>query len=125
MTFTAEVVGEDECVMADLMTIKIRVDFLNVQKGSKSGYAHSKHYPFLKRDQWFLIISFPWPLGLYVVEKLVITDNFFEKTIKKKLERKGELTITANLANDSFIGLDQQATAVLKIAEQAVNRVKP
>jgi hypothetical protein len=54
---TAEVVGEDQAAVGDILTCKIRVDFLKLQKGSRSGYAHSLHYPFLKRDNWYLMFT--------------------------------------------------------------------
>ena len=42
---TAFVEGEDEIVVGDIMTCKLRVDYFNLKDGEKSGYVHSKHYP--------------------------------------------------------------------------------
>lgn len=57
LTMTAFVQGEDEIVVGDILTCKLRVDYLMLQKGERSGYVHSKHYPYLKKDNWFLIIT--------------------------------------------------------------------
>jgi|TARA_B110000305_G_scaffold219155_1_gene259900 hypothetical protein len=54
---TAEVEGEDEAVVGDILTCKLRVEFVKLDKGNRSGYVHSKHYPYLKKDNWFLIIT--------------------------------------------------------------------
>lgn len=54
---TAEVEGEDEIVVGDILTCKLTVQYLNLEKGEKSGYVHSRHYPYLKRDNWYLIIT--------------------------------------------------------------------
>ena len=57
LSMTACVEGEDEAVVGDILTCKLRVEFVKLQKGSRSGYVHSKHYPYLKKDNWFLIIT--------------------------------------------------------------------
>jgi hypothetical protein len=57
LTMTANVNGEDEIVEGDIVTYKLRVEYLKLPKGQESGYVHSKHYPFLKRDNWYLIIT--------------------------------------------------------------------
>lgn len=73
LTMTAFVEGEDEIVVGDIMTCKLRVDYFNLKDGDKSGYVHSKHYPYLKRDNWFLIITDETFTGLAAVEKISIT----------------------------------------------------
>lgn len=57
LQMTAEVEDEDEVVVGDVLTCKLTVKFMNLEAGQKTGFAHSKHYPFLKRDNWFLIIT--------------------------------------------------------------------
>ena len=85
LTMTAFVEGEDEIVVGDIMTCKLRVDYINLKDGEKSGYVHSKHYPYLKRDNWFLIITDETFTGLAAVEKISITQNFFEKEFKERV----------------------------------------
>jgi hypothetical protein len=57
LTMSAFVEGEEEIVVGDILTCKLRVDYYNLDAGQKSGYVHSNHYPYLKRDNWFLIIT--------------------------------------------------------------------
>jgi hypothetical protein len=57
LEMTAEVEDEDEVVVGDVLTCKLKVKFENLEAGQKTGFVHSKHYPFLKRDNWFLIIT--------------------------------------------------------------------
>lgn len=49
--------GEEENVVGDILTCKLTVTYKNLEKGEKSGYVHSKYYPYLKRDNWYLIIT--------------------------------------------------------------------
>jgi hypothetical protein len=103
---TAFVEGEDEIVVGDILTCKMRVDYYNIEKGQKSGYVHSKNYPYLKKDNWFLIITDETFTNLAAVEKLEIRDNFFEKEFKERISRPGKISFTAILTNDSYKGLD-------------------
>ena len=103
---TAEVEGEEEIAVNDILTCKLKIDYLNLPKGQKSGYVHSKHYPYLKRDSWYLIITDETFTGLAAVEKLIITDNTYTKEFKERVSKPGKISFTAILANDSYKGLD-------------------
>jgi len=70
LTMTAFVEGEEEIVVGDILTCKLRVDYHNLDKGQRSGYVHSQHYPYLKKDNWFLIITDDSFTGLAAIEKL-------------------------------------------------------
>lgn len=106
LTMTAFVEGEEEIAVGDILTCKLRVDYYNIEKGKKQGYVHSKHYPYLKRDNWFLIITDESFTNLAAVEKLEVRDNFFEKEFKERVQRPGKISFTAILTNDSYRGLD-------------------
>ena len=122
LTMTAFVEGEDEIVVGDILTCKLRVDYYNLEKGEKSGYVHSKHYPYLKRDNWFLIITDETCTNLAAVEKLHVTQNFYEKEFKERIQRPGKISFTAILANDSYKGLDQISKVEVHVNTEAVNR---
>lgn len=122
LSMTAFVEGEDEIVVGDILTCKLRVDYHNLQPGQKSGYVHSKHYPYLKRDNWFLIITDETFTGLAAVEKIVVTENYFEKEFKERIQRPGKIAFTAILTNDSFKGLDQFSKVEVDVIEKATNR---
>jgi hypothetical protein len=124
LTMTAFVEGEDEIVVGDILTCKLKVDYIKLPKGQRSGYVHSKHYPYLKKDNWFLIITDEQFQGLAAVEKLQVTDNKFEKEFKERIQRPGKISFTAILTNDSFKGLDQQSKVEVEVVEVAVNRKK-
>ena len=103
---SAYVEGEDDIVVGDILTCKLRVDFHNLNQGQQSGYVHSKVYPYLRRDTWYLIITDEAMNGIAAVEKLLIEENFYEKKYKERLTRSGPIKFTAILVNDSYKGLD-------------------
>jgi hypothetical protein len=121
---TAFVEGEDEIVVGDILTCKLRVDYHNLLPGQRSGYVHSKHYPYLKKDNWFLIITDESFTGLAAIEKLQVSENFFEKEFKERIQRPGKIAFTAILTNDSYKGLDQFSKVEVQVQTEAVNRKK-
>lgn len=123
LTMTAFVDGEDEIVVGDILTCKMRVDYYNIKKGQKSGYVHSKNYPYLKKDNWFLIITDDSFTNLAAVEKLEIRDNFYEKEFKERISRPGKISFTAILTSDSYKGLDQFSKVEVDVVSVAKNRV--
>jgi hypothetical protein len=61
---------------------------------------------------------------LAAVEKLTVTENFYEKEFKERIQRAGKISFTCILTNDSFKGLDQQSKVEVNVVEVAVNRKK-
>ena len=107
LTMKAFVEGEDEIVVGDILTCRLEVKYHNLKKGQKSGYVHSKTYPYLKRDNWFIIITDETFTGLAAVEKITTTEDVYVKEFKERIQRPGKISFTAVLVNDSFKGLDQ------------------
>lgn len=66
----AYVEGDAECCVGDVLTVKIRVDFKRLKEGQQSGYVHSKDYPFLRTDSFYMIITDPTFQGIAACEKL-------------------------------------------------------
>lgn len=124
LTMTAFVQGEDEVVVGDILTCKLRVEYLKLKDGERSGYVHSKQYPFLKKDNWFLIITDEQFMGLAAVEKLQVTGNVYEKEFKERIQRPGKISFTAILTNDSYKGLDQSSKVEVEVVAEAKNRSK-
>ena len=122
LQMTAEVEDEEECVVGDVLTCKLTVKFKNLESGQKTGFAHSKHYPFLKRDNWFLIITDEHLQSLASVEKLYLNDSTFEKEFKERIHRPGRIAFTAILTNDSYRGLDQMKKVEIDVKSKATKR---
>lgn len=122
---SAEVVGEDEICVGDVLTCKLTVEVTNLDKGMRTGYVHSKHFPFLRRDNWFLIITDEQLLGLAAVEKIPLTDAIYEKEFREKIQRPGRIAFTAILTNDSYRGLDQVQKVEVQVKETPEHRETP
>lgn len=124
LNMTAFVEGEDEIVVGDILTCKLEVKYYNLERGQKSGYVHSVSYPYLKRDNWYLIITDETFTGLAAVEKITVTEDVFVKEFKERIQRPGKIAFTAILTNDSYKGLDQFSKVEVEVVAQAKNRVE-
>lgn len=112
-----EVAGQDTPRVGDLLKTKVRVEFLNLKQGQQSGYVHSRTYPFLRRENWYLIITEASMTGIASVNKLPIEDNVYEKTFDEQLHRPGPIDFVCIVANDSYKGLDVMATKVIEVMD--------
>ena len=121
---TAQVHGSDNFEVGDILTCKLRVDFVNLEKGQQSGYVHSKHYPYLRRDCWYLVITDETMTGLAAVEKINIDQEFYEKEFQEKISRVGPVKFIALLVNDSYKGLDQVVKVDVQVTEKTVDRIE-
>jgi len=124
LKLTAFVEGEQEVAVNDILTCKLEINFKNLVKGEKSGFVHSNYYPYLKRDNWFLIITDKTLTNLATVEKLTIQDNYFVKEFKERVSKPGMVSFIALLINDSYRGLDQMTEVSTEVVAEAKNRVQ-
>jgi hypothetical protein len=120
----AFVPGEEDICVGDMLTCKLRVDYRNLKKGQQSGYVHSKHYPYLRRDTWYLIVTDPQFQGLAAVEKLNVEEDFFEKEYKERITRPGPIDFKVLLVNDSYKGLDLVQQKQVVVLAESSNRVE-
>jgi hypothetical protein len=85
LTMTAEVEGEDEIIVGDILTCKLTVNFLNLEPDQRTGYVFSKHYPFFRRDNWYLVVTDESLMGLAACEKITTDNNVFTKEFKERV----------------------------------------
>lgn len=97
---------EDVVCLNDLLDVKIKVKFDHLAKGQESGYVHSRDYPFLKRDDWFLFVTDRTMTGVAMAERIDFEDDKYEKQFYEKVQRTGSISFSVMLVNDSYKGLD-------------------
>lgn len=76
---------EDVVCLNDLLDVKIKVKFDHLAKGQESGYVHSRDYPFLKRDDWFLLVTDRTMTGVAMAERIDFEDDKYEKQFYEKV----------------------------------------
>lgn len=85
MTASAEVLNSTDIALGDRLNIKLRVDFPNLKKDKVTGYVHSRNYPFLRKDSWYLILTDKAFNGIAGCEKIDIEKEYYEKEFQEML----------------------------------------
>lgn len=57
LTATAEVVGDDEIVAGDFVTVKVTARLDSFSENDVPGYVHTNNYPYLKKCHYYVIIT--------------------------------------------------------------------
>ena len=115
----AGTLGHDEVCVNDLLNVKIKVNLSKLQKGQQMGYVHSRQYPFLKKDEWFLLITDRSLTSIAMVEKIDFEDKEeYVKEFQEKITRIGPINFVVLLVNDSYKGLDMLDTIELEVTQE-------
>jgi len=102
----AGTLGHKDTCLNDLMNVKIKVKLDHLKPGQESGYVHSRDYPFLKRDEWFLLVTDNTMSGVAMAEKIDFENGEYEKEFYEQVQRLGSIQFNVLLINDSYKGLD-------------------
>jgi hypothetical protein len=112
-------------VASDFITWKFKIQYPNLKENEFPGYVHSRSYPYLKKQQWYLMITDESKTNIVLVSKMMLraskseegrvtpieeikkeplNDAIFE--LRQRLGRPGHFRFMANFMNDSYIGFD-------------------
>jgi hypothetical protein len=93
-------------VGGDLMTIQVDLSLPLLQKGQRRGYMHSNEFPFVRRDNFVIMITNSDGSKILNYERIFMS----EKTHTWKMQfRTGEpmkMHLIINIRNDAYKGLD-------------------
>ena len=123
VTATAEVVGDDEIVAGDFVTITIKIRLDNVGEKDEPGYVHSNNFPYLKKCHYYVLITDPNQQMVYEIERFTPHENTIVKEKKQRIPRAGSVNLTAIVKCDSYIGFEKEAPVSFTVAESSTKRV--
>lgn len=123
LTATAEVVGDDEIVAGDFVTIKVTGRLDNVGENEEPGYVCTKNYPYLKKCHYYIIITDANQQVVYDIERVTPHGSEVTKEIKQRFPRAGTFSLHAILKCDSYIGFEKEFTVSFTVAESSSKRV--
>ena len=90
------------------------------------GYVHSRHYPFLKKQQWYVMVTDETKQKIVFVQKLILRSSKSDEgrvtnldkikeeplneaifELRQRLGRPGQFRFLVSFINDSYMGFDQ------------------
>jgi translocation protein SEC63 len=118
VTASAFVDEEDEkekekIAEGDLVTVKVKIERLNLQEGEKAGLVHSSQFPRLKLEKLWILITDPESKRLFYLKPVLSQDRVVEDSDFKFPIGPGALNLKPGkqrweviVKSDSYYGLD-------------------
>lgn len=120
---TVEVVGDDEIVAGDFVTIKVTATLENFKEKEVPGYVCSMNYPYLKKCHYYVLITDAQQQMVFDMERVTPHSNTVVKEIKQRFARAGTFNLRALVKCDSYLGFEKEATIAFTVAESSTKRV--
>jgi hypothetical protein len=92
----------------DLMTIEITINFDLYPKDSKAerGYIHSNTFPYMKKDNYMVIITNKDASRIFNLERLFFRTTSHTWKMQWRPQDVMDLELVIHIKNDSYKGLD-------------------
>lgn len=117
--------NQTEMTMNDAVTWEFKVEYPNLKENEFPGYVHSNHYPFLKKQSWWVMVTDAAKEKVVFCNKLVFRGNKTEEgrvtnlrglanepknmemfEMRQRLGKQGGFRFLVTFINDSYVGFD-------------------
>jgi len=103
---------DDKVYEGDLCTVRVTITRNNLEKGEKAGLIHAPHFPFPKKEAWWIALGTKEG-KIISIEKVGNPDRVFEHNIKFLAPRVGDYEFDLIVKSNAYIGLDQKQKVYL------------
>jgi translocation protein SEC63 len=110
---------DDKVYEGDLCSVRVTITRKNIEEGETAGLVHAPHFPFPKKDAWWVILGTKEG-KIISIEKVANPNRVFEHQIKFMAPRVGEYDFDLYVKSTSYIGLDQQHKVHLTTHDNSV-----
>lgn len=99
----------------DVMTIEVKFNILNMKEKEERGYIHSNTYPYIKKDNFTIIITNHDGSRIFNFERVFFRFKTNTFTMQWRPQDAMDLHLIIYVKSDSYKGLDQKAELKFKI----------
>jgi translocation protein SEC63 len=108
---TAQIVtdGDEDIVLNDIVTIKIKLERLDLEDNQKVPPVCSRTYPYIKTPVYYIYLTDMKEMNIFAFVKLIGTDKVVENNNIKFQAFQGmvgDCALKIHCYNDSYVGLD-------------------
>lgn len=118
--------NQEEMFASDFITWQFKVQYPSLSEKEFPGYVHSKAFPFLKKQAWYVMVTDESKQRIIFVQKIMLratkneegrianieeiqkeplNEAIFE--LRQRLGRPGQYRFLVTFMNDSYMGFDQ------------------
>jgi hypothetical protein len=121
--------GEAVITAVDVITFQFKLKYENLKEDQQPGFVCSKKYPFLKKQNWYVIICDAKTKETVIhFEKISVKEgdgNIAKFEMKQRFGQPGNFKFHAFFMNDSYLGFDLEQAIEFNVALEDKNRVIP
>ena len=102
--------GEEKMTSSDQISLKFELKYENLDEKDRPGYVCSRKFPFLKNQNWHLImVDGKTKENVIAIEKITPTEGStatFE--LKQRFGQAGKFNFHVYFKSDSYVGFDKE-----------------
>ena len=122
----AETEGEKTITASDVISIEINITYEQLPEDQGPGYICSKAFPFVKKQNWYIVIcDAKTKENVVQIERLIPKkdSNTVQFKMKQRFGQVGRFSFHAYIMNDSYIGFDKECAITVDVARDDPDRV--
>jgi len=139
---TAFTEGEPVSTVTDLVTIRFTIKYDNLKDREFPGFVHSRRYPYLKKQSWWILLTDATKEKTILAHKLtfrstkntegrlkkeeeVAKEPLNEETFefKQRFAQVGTFRFLATFINDSYAGFEKETLLEFSVVKEDTSRV--
>lgn len=111
---------EDQKIYAnDLITVRVKVDRLNLEKGEEVGLVHAPRFPAPRRESWWIILATK-DGKIVSIENVAKTTKVFNHDIKFMAPPQGAYDMVVHVLSNDYVGLDKESPLHFDVNDPAL-----
>jgi hypothetical protein len=141
---TAYTEGETEMTMSDAITLQFKIKLTNMKDNEFPGYVHSKEFPYLKKQGFWIIITDMNKDKTILAHKIIFRDTkntegrlkkpeeiekepLNEETfeLRQRFGQVGQFRFICTFMSDSYVGFDKEVPLEFSVVKDDASRVIP
>lgn len=124
--------GETNITMSDAITLKFTITYTQLAEKEAPGYVHAEAYPFLKRQNWYIIVTDAATKEMVImIAKLAFEDkeredcNTATLEMRQRFGKAGSFAFHVRFMCDCYMGFDKEIEMSFEVKEDDPTRAIP
>lgn len=110
---------DDKVYEGDLVTIEVTITRNNLKDGEKVGLVHSPHFPFPKKEAWWVILGQVKEGKIISIDKIGNPSKKVVHKIKFLAPPKGAYNFDLLVKSNAYVGCDQELRLTLETLDNS------
>lgn len=99
---------DDKVYEGDICTIRVTITRKHMEKGERAGYVHSPHFPFPKKEAFWVILGQMRAGKIMSIEKVTNPNRVVHHDIKFMAPPVGHYEFDLFVKSNGYVGMDQK-----------------